>query len=283
MKKEQKYLILIITLFTVSFGLYPVLATARPIIDDPPSPPPPPPLVRTLICVHGYLGDSSAFNTLKNRANIKGYYDNIIAIDYYNTHSGYETEFKDVTCWTSLNDVSVQLKNYIVNKHNSGQIGYKVDIVCHSMGGLIVRHMIKNFYPAIKSAGVTIYHVATIGTPNHGVVGGILGCTTQTLEMEAIFSLFLIALNFGDETPNSKSDSTTYHDVKYSVQRGLLPIIGNDGLVEPWSAALYSNDVYLYGTDYVLGYGIVYNMVNHGDLLTSNSVANDLYNFLAYA
>lgn len=36
------------------------------------------------------------------------------------------------------------------------------------MSGLVVRHMVKHYYKEIKDEGITINHIATIGTPNHG-------------------------------------------------------------------------------------------------------------------
>ena len=77
----------------------------------------------------------------------------------------------------------------------------KVIIIAHSMGGLVSRNYIKN------GGANKVYKLITIGTPNHGIygwlIGGLCGATHGALpecqDMQSD-SVFMKRLNSGDET-----------------------------------------------------------------------------------
>jgi pimeloyl-ACP methyl ester carboxylesterase len=132
---------------------------------------------RTLLLVHGYNGAGSQFQDFYTNPYIRNYYDKIVPIDCYgkipssnysyslgafsNLTNGFSTE-------SPIENIAGALKNFILNENNTELFSNKtVDIISHSMGGLIVRYMIKEFYEEIANI-TTFDDVLTIATPNHG-------------------------------------------------------------------------------------------------------------------
>ena len=91
----------------------------------------------------------------------------IVKIDYYGKDTSVP-EFSGVTEGTYIEDIAQRLAFYLMRLKDEGMIRNRVDIAAHSMGGLVVRHMIERYYVFLKDEGITIDHVATIATPNHG-------------------------------------------------------------------------------------------------------------------
>lgn len=100
----------------------------------------------------------------------------------------------------------------------------KVNIVAHSMGGLVAREYIKNY-----GGESSINKLIMIGTPNHGIYGQVdsycpvFGASTECAQMKSD-SLFMQSLNSGDETPGN---------VKYYTIAGsgcILSGIDGDGI-----------------------------------------------------
>lgn len=208
-----------------------------------------------LLLVHGYEGSSSGFNTLQTYDCFVNYYgtENIIAIDYYDDNIGCEPEFSDVTIYTSIGSIGHLFKDYIL--HNFGN-GDTIDIIAHSMGGLVTRYMVKHHYPVLRDAGITINHIATCGTPNHGTnwatifawfVPGVITLFggTQALQM-CVGSSFLNSLNADDETPYSVDDSGEDATIEYSTFAILGGLGWNDGVVDTASMPLKGASNYQY-------------------------------------
>lgn len=108
----------------------------------------------------------------------------------------------------------------------------KVDLVAHSMGGLVSRYYIKNL------GGTShVDSLIMLGTPNYGTaianVGTFLGlgnCIGITAcQQMAIGSDFLNALNAGDDTPGS----VRYTSISTAVEAVVIPytsaFLANDG------------------------------------------------------
>lgn len=99
-------------------------------------------------------------------------------------------------------DVYSQRLSDIVDKTLHHTNKDKVIIIAHSMGGLVARNYIKNYGGKDK-----VHKLVTIGTPNHGIfgwlVGGLCGTTHGGLpeckDMQAN-STFIQNLNLGGET-----------------------------------------------------------------------------------
>ena len=105
----------------------------------------------------------------------------------------------------------------------------KVIIIAHSMGGLVSREYIR------KYGSESVDKLVTIGTPNHGIYGGI---ANNCESMFAIFGVgrgetspecddmrningFITNLNFGDETPGD----IDYLTIKGKAKKGLVNVL----------------------------------------------------------
>ena len=123
---------------------------------------------RTLLCVHGFTGSSLQFADFATNTNFSDFYDNIIAVDYYyaNNYTGNRIMAEYVDQNTPIGNIGNALAQYIID--HPEKFHETIDIVAHSMGGLVVRYMIKHKYPALVVAGYKIDDIALIATPNHG-------------------------------------------------------------------------------------------------------------------
>jgi len=107
----------------------------------------------------------------------------------------------------------------------------QVNIIAHSMGGLVSREYIRQF------GSDSVYKLIMIGTPNHGIYGQVadscsfFGAGTECAEMEST-SNFITTLNSGDETIG---------DTKYYTIAGsgcIFTGIDGDGVVRSSSVPL---------------------------------------------
>ena len=116
---------------------------------------------------------------------------------------------------------------------------WHVDVVAHSMGGLITRHYIHNFMPAVPDGRPQIAHLVMLGTPNMGSpCADVMNSTFEVLgkTVEAVRQLKpSVVAEFNRVTTNRKG-------VKFSVLAGNpLPVmcktvVWNDGVVPVESA-----------------------------------------------
>ena len=180
-------------------------------------------LPRTLILVHGYNGNSAQFSSIYNNPDvIETYGERIIRIDYYDHFMG-----EDINWWRpGISTIADLLAEYIKSHHLD--IRGNIDFVCHSMGGLVVRYMIKHHYKSLKQfygnkpGQFEIKHVCQLATPNHGVDWFLLGLFVFNLlsaQMNDMVpggpflegTLFESGLNDPDETPYGETiDWYTY-------------------------------------------------------------------------
>ena len=245
---------------------------------------------RTLLLVHGWKDSSLIFNGLladefdyspqNNINDFKDYYGtadkNIIKIDYYGENT-LITEFKEVTVSTSITEIASKLATCLLRLKRENKIYDHLDIAAHSMGGLIVRYMVKHYYIQLKDAGITIDHIATIATPNHGttlallaMLIGITANDVQALEM-VTNSAFLTSVNNEIETPYNINYSGNYNTIKWCTFRGRVLswydwACLTDGVVNTDSVPL--NGATNYG---------VYEHARHDVLPGRHDVLKDLY------
>jgi pimeloyl-ACP methyl ester carboxylesterase len=116
---------------------------------------------------------------------------------------------------------------------------WHVDVVAHSMGGLITRHYIHNFMPATADGRPQVSHLVMLGTPNMGSpCADVMNSTFEVLgkNVEAVRQLKpSVVAEFNRVTTNRKG-------VKFSVLAGNpLPVMcktvtWNDGVVPVESA-----------------------------------------------
>ena len=116
---------------------------------------------------------------------------------------------------------------------------WHVDVVAHSMGGLITRHYIHNFMPTSADGRPQVSHLVMLGTPNMGSpCADVMNSTFEVLgkTVEAVRQLKpSVVAEFNRVTTNRKG-------VKFSVLAGNpLPVmcktvVWNDGVVPVESA-----------------------------------------------
>jgi triacylglycerol esterase/lipase EstA (alpha/beta hydrolase family) len=138
----------------------------------------------------------------------------------------------------SIFENSQQLGKYI-RYAQEDRNAWHVDIVAHSMGGLISRHYIHHFMPPVQDGRPQVAHLVMLGTPNMGSpCADVMNTVFETLgkNVEAIRQLRQdVAAEFNNVVTNRKG-------VKFSVLAGdPLPVmcknyVWNDGVVPVQSA-----------------------------------------------
>lgn len=128
-----------------------------------------------LLAVHGIIGDTqSIINNLHFLLDNKQY-DLILTFDYENLN-------------TNIEDIAVELDR-LLSTHGLGvDDGKRLDIIAHSMGGLVSRYMIEQ----IREGDNLVDHLYMFGTPNGGSVFGNLPAYRDKLVL-----LLTAGLNFG--------------------------------------------------------------------------------------
>jgi pimeloyl-ACP methyl ester carboxylesterase len=122
---------------------------------------------RTLLLVHGFGGNSTQFNHFMKNPTLNKFYNNIVAIDYYEDHNFSENGLKKgFTTNTPIETIADALSDYILS--HPEKFHKIIDIVAYSMGALVARSMIKRNYPTLSRNGYKVDDVALIAAPNHG-------------------------------------------------------------------------------------------------------------------
>ncbi|MFD5437860.1 esterase/lipase family protein [Kitasatospora sp. NPDC127067] len=149
---------------------------------------------RPIVFVHGYNAGPGVWGGMKDFARTYGYTDNELwTFDYSALTPG------DIPI-TTIGD---ELAKYIADKHLTDRSpDGRVDIVAHSMGGLVARSFLADG-EAHRSATA---HLITLGSPNHGTKLASWGCSVgvkcdeQVNEMTG-GSTLITKLNQNGETP----------------------------------------------------------------------------------
>mgnify|MGYP001212852517 CR=1 FL=1 len=139
--------------------------------------------------------------------------------------------------WMNLVEIDHYSNNLgdIVNKIKECTGAKKVDIVAHSMGGIVARNYIQ------KIDNTSVRKLIMVGTPNHGGLykkGSLIDILVKNGESKIHLDFvelsenhqFMINLNSGDETPG---------DIQYYTLAGKIDNKG-DGLVKATSVPLDS-------------------------------------------
>ncbi|MGW1676076.1 esterase/lipase family protein [Saccharopolyspora sp. NPDC002376] len=186
----------------------------------------------TMLLVHGYNAkpptecNESTWNTALQYFHDKGGRDrsSLRTIGYYKGDAKYCDDVigdGDATPDRPIQDLAKDFANYIYRNYTSK--GEKVDIVAHSMGGLITRVAVlgtgegwKGFPPK-----VAVDNIVTLGTPHQGVSKNPCGdpdhCTRQWYQM----------------TPSSNGGSGFIDKLHESA-----PGRNDRGLDDPWAAGI---------------------------------------------
>ncbi|MFX0147763.1 MAG: hypothetical protein ACFE8E_08425, partial [Candidatus Hodarchaeota archaeon] len=233
----------------------------------------------SLLMVHGMGGEGSTYDFLDfrpdwNRNGISDYIDyygleNMIALESYYDDKTTRPEFDGIVHPdSSIENISRALKNYIINEHSSGIIKDNLDIIAYSLGGVVVRYMIKEYYYELNQEGITIQHAGIVGSPSHGDWGdnksylnvskyfnfwyysSSKDCNVH-LELVSI-SEFLTELNADDETP---------YNIIYNTYRGI-------GIQDPFYYGFWSSE----NSTLVFHPGIIQNMEDYNETLINELV-----------
>jgi Palmitoyl protein thioesterase len=144
---------------------------------------------RPLILVHGHEHDSGVscngtWRDLMAHYRIYGYKGPFDAVQYYKNDTACSTyygagsapEIMNADSDTDIRSIAKALAWHIYNKWNLQGTG--VNIVAHSMGGLVVRYMIDSVqrHRAGFPPHIVAPSVVTLGTPHNGIEGARVGC-----------------------------------------------------------------------------------------------------------
>ncbi|MCK4566284.1 MAG: hypothetical protein KAU48_03145 [Candidatus Thorarchaeota archaeon] len=128
------------------------------------------PLSRVVYFVHGYFGDPLDFDDMKEylwfTSGLSGEYDEFLDFSYFDAYDVSTIIEKDGLHWcTSVSDYAMNFANYLIGEHDAGT---QVNIVAHSLGGIITREMLALNRTHLEAAGIDIGTVVTLGTPHQG-------------------------------------------------------------------------------------------------------------------
>jgi triacylglycerol esterase/lipase EstA (alpha/beta hydrolase family) len=126
-----------------------------------------------VIFVHGWNSNgntdcNSYWSAAKSKFSSTGWTGALVTFGYYTGDTNCSIKYNGSTTTTSIKTVGKALANEIYNRYSKN--GVKVDVVAHSMGGLVIRSALTEV--AKKTAGYPAYlyveDVVTLSTPHGG-------------------------------------------------------------------------------------------------------------------
>ncbi len=126
------------------------------------------PLDRYVYFVHGYFGNSTDFHDMRDILLDRLYLTAYNEVKYFSYFSAYgattECE-RDAVHWDhTISDFAIDFANELL----SLPAGSQVNIVSHSLGGVIVREMLRLKRTDLDTHGINFGQIVTMGTPNAG-------------------------------------------------------------------------------------------------------------------
>ncbi len=202
---------------------------------------------KPLVLVHGLWSSAKAWETWQNILTTTHSYDwKAFAVGEKPEKGIMNTggSFLSTDKTNSIFENSQQLGKYI-RYAQEDRNAWHVDVVAHSMGGLIARHYIHQFMPPTEDGRPQITHLVMLGTPNMGSpCADVMNTAFEFLgkDVEAVRQLRQdVVADFNRVNRNRKG-------VKFSVLAGdPLPnmcksVVWNDGVVPVPSAIWEIND-----------------------------------------
>ncbi len=207
--------------------------------------------------VHGYNGNDSQFYDMIDYLNSTNFFDKNsdkeISPLFFNY---YEKYHKLGMTKTEIHNIKGGISTYAENFFNQLRETHEfaeIDIVAHSLGGLIVREMLRSHRKELELSGISVLRVITLGTPhlgteliNHPLTEQILwfcGHNCETMIEKSLIpgSAFLTHLN---QNPASYMEDIEWffvagvslHPLVFSVQETIFNGVPCDGLVDCESA-----------------------------------------------
>jgi len=132
------------------------------------------PLSRVVYFVHGYFGDKSEFINMKNELQSQGLlganglYDQFLDFSYFDAFgiSTSDILMKNLLHQiTTISDYANIFAAVLLQNHTPGT---QVNIVAHSLGGIIARQMLLQNRTQLEAAGIDFGTIITFGTPHLG-------------------------------------------------------------------------------------------------------------------
>jgi hypothetical protein len=124
-----------------------------------------------LYFIHGYAGDNQDFTDMVqylNQTNFLRHYPtgNPYFFDYFAKYnkSGltrHETHFV-------VNGISAYATDFYHSLQSTHDVYTRIDIIAHSLGGIIVREMLRLFHSELEKSKIIISRIITLGTPHLG-------------------------------------------------------------------------------------------------------------------
>ncbi|WP_030275358.1 esterase/lipase family protein [Streptomyces sp. NRRL B-24484] len=146
---------------------------------------------RPVIFVHGYTGSASNWTTALS----------VFTAGGYGSSELYTFEYD----WNQSNQTSAAQLAAYVDQVRAKTGATQVDLVNHSMGGLVTRWYVKQLGGHTKVA-----HWASLAGANHGTTYAANCIVYPSCQEMYPGSSFLATLNSGDETPGSTAYRTWY-------------------------------------------------------------------------
>jgi triacylglycerol lipase len=144
-----------------------------------------------VVFVHGYTGSPSNWTTAEAVFEAAGYSSNELYAFSYNSYGD------NITNAQSLADYVSQVRS------QTGSA--KVDIVNHSMGGLV-----SDWYLKQLGGAQYVNHLASLAGANHGTTSAGACLIYTTCQQMYPGSSFITTLSTGDETPGATKYATWY-------------------------------------------------------------------------
>jgi len=162
-----------------------------------------------LYFIHGYGATNSQFSDMIDflAEDQSQYYTNKrpFFFDYFSKYLNESYSIDDVhKIDGGISTYASDLFNQLLNTHPQGA---KIDIITHSMGGLILREMLRMYHDKLDNEGIIIQKAVTLGTPHLGsnlathpikeIVVNFVGRNWQSPVIESISptSSFILQLN----------------------------------------------------------------------------------------
>jgi triacylglycerol lipase len=144
-----------------------------------------------VVFVHGYSGSAANWKTAKTVFEQAGYQSDRLFAYEYNSYGDNKTNAQGLAKY--IEDV----------KAKTGAA--KVDIVNHSMGGLV-----SLWYLKVLNGNPNVDHLASIAGANHGTQSAVWCSFFTTCRQMTPGSAFIKQLTTGDETPGDTKYATWY-------------------------------------------------------------------------
>jgi triacylglycerol lipase len=190
-----------------------------------------------VVFVHGYTGNASNWTTAESLFRAAGYSSSELYAYEYNSYGDNVTNARGLATF--------------VSQVRSRTGAAKVDIVNHSMGGLVSLWYVKQL-----GGAQYVSHLASLAGANHGTTSAGACLIFITCQQMYPGSSFIATLSAGDETPGSTRYATWYSPC--------------DGVIIPYTSTVLSGAT----NNYVL-------CENHLTYLTDTSILTQVRTFLA--